>query len=268
MAYLPASGYITLNNPADPTRSINNVFGYGNNLRAYAGKRWYKANTATGTFPSVVTMPGDFYSKGPTNPVTPGGRRIYVNGHAPVPAAPAGYTSIVLPTGTQTYNFTVPLYATLSVSLYGGAGGGGGCDGNSAQGGSGQSGQNSSFGGYPVGAFGSGGGHGGVYPAPSGAGSTGYPQGGAGGGNNGAPGATQGSPGGAGGRRVLSLVNPQNGMPVSPGQQSGPVVGTTVTITVGAGGGGSGGGTYGYPLPIGLPGGAAGQWGWVDIGWT
>lgn len=277
--YLPASGYITLNDATDPTHSINQVFGsansvtpYGNNLQAYVGKTWYKANTATGTFTNPVTMPGDFYEKGPINPVTPGGYRVYLNGQTPVPATPSGYNNVAI--NTSSYTFTVPLYATLTVAMYGGSGGSGGTGGTFQGGSGGGAGGASVFGaspasyygvGYP-GNGGSAGTSGGSTPGTAGAGSIGYPQGGA---SPSGYGGYAGGRGGDGGRTVLSLVNPQNGMPLGTGQTYGPLVGSTVAVNLGGAGGGGGGGVYFFgSVPYNTAGGNSGAWGWVDIGWT
>ena len=199
--YLPGSGYITLNNPSDQTKSINHVFGvqnsvtpYGDNLLAYVGKTWYKANTATGVFAAPLKMPDDFWDKGPINPVTPAGYRVYNSSYPPTAGSPSGYTNQAV--GGTTYTFTVPLYATLTVEIYGGSGGSGGTDGTYQSGSSGTAGTASAFGKSPqsvygTGAPGGGGTHGGG-AGSSGAGSIGYPQGGA------APSGTGGYAGGRG----------------------------------------------------------------------
>jgi hypothetical protein len=261
--YLPNSGSININ--GGDSRAINNIFGpangvpaQGNNLLAYVGVRWYKADASTGVFTAPVTIPGDFYGKGPISPVAGGSYSL---------SAPTG--------GSSSAPFTVPLYSVMTVTLRGGAGGGGGGDGNYAAGGNGTPGNTSSFAG---GSFGSPafGGSGGSFngapsgPAPAGAGSDGNPSGGAGG-PSAFTGFNAGQPGGAGGRSILTLYNPVPGNP----PPYGPPVGSTVTVT--AGGGGPGGasaqGISPWPWPpyfiINTPGGgAAGGNGSVFIQWS
>lgn len=235
--YLPGSGSINLN--GGDSRSINNIFGpangvgpYGNNLLAYVGVRWYRADASTGVFTAPVTMPGDFYGKGPISPVAPGSYSL---------GSPTG--------GSSSANFTIPLYSVMTVVLRGGGGGGGGGDGNARSGGNGNAGAPSSFAGGAYGspAFGGsggGGGDAGLGPAAPGSGSDGNPPGGAGSAN-----ATAnfgaGQPGGAGGRSILTFYNPVPGNPAP----YGPPPGTVVNVTAGGGGtgGSSGYGTAPWP---------------------
>lgn len=58
--FLPSSGALALN------ANIHSVFGRGNNINAYRGTTWHKANSTSGTFPSGALNIGDFYDKGPT----------------------------------------------------------------------------------------------------------------------------------------------------------------------------------------------------------
>jgi len=261
--YLPSSGSININ--GGDSRAINNIFGpangvpaQGNNLLAYVGVRWYKADASTGVFAAPVTIPGDFYGKGPISPVTPGSYSL---------SAPTG--------GSSSAPFTVPLYSIMTVTLRGGGGGGGGGDGNNALGSPGSTGNTSSFSGGSYGspAFGGTGGARGAAssgPAPSGAGSDGNPSGGSGSPNSTA-GFGAGQPGGAGGRSVLTLYNPVPGNPTP----YGPPVGSTVTVTAGGGGSGGGGGqgVSPWPWPPGFlttesgPGGNGGN-GSVTIQWS
>lgn len=234
--YLPSSGSINLN--GGDSRAINNIFGpansvpaYGNNLLAYVGRRWYKADTSTGLFTAPVTMPGDFYGKGPVSPVTPGSTSISGSTSAP-----------------NTQPFTVPLYSYMVVTLRGGAGGGGGGDGNTGSGGTGGTGGASSFAGGSYGspAFGGTGGTGGggSTRAPSGAGSDGNPVGGNGG-SNATANYNVGQPGGNGGKSVLTLYNPVPGNPAP----YGPPVGASISITAGGGGAAGSAGTGSAPWP-------------------
>lgn len=261
--YLPASGSININ--GGDSRAINNIFGpangvpaTGNNLLAYVGVRWYKADASTGTFSAPVTMPGDFYGKGPISPVTGGSYSL---------SAPTG--------GSSSAPFTVPLYSVMTVTLRAGGGGGGGGDGNNKAGTNGTPGNTSSFAGGSYGspAFG---GSGGAYngapsgPAASGAGSDGNPPGG-GGGPSAFAGYNAGQPGGAGGRSVLTLYNPVPGNP----PPYGPPVGSTVTVTAGGGGPGGAGAEGISPWPwfpgfiINSPGGGgSGGNGSVFIQWS
>jgi hypothetical protein len=234
--YLPSSGSINLN--GGDSRAINNIFGpansvpaYGNNLLAYVGQRWYKADASTGVFTAPVTMPGDFYGKGPISPVTSGSYSISGSTSAP-----------------NTQSFTVPLYSFMVITLRGGAGGGGGGDGNVASGGSGATGGASSFAG---GAYGSpalggpgGAGGGGSTRAPSGAGSDGTPVGGSGG-SSATANFNVGQPGGNGGKSVLTLYNPVPGNPTP----YGPPVGASVSVTAGGGGAAGSGGSGAAPWP-------------------
>jgi len=234
--YLPSSGSINLN--GGDSRAINNIFGpansvsaYGDNLLAYVGVRWYKADASTGTFSAPVTMPGDFYGKGPISPVTPGSYSISGSTSAP-----------------NTQSFTVPLYSYMVVTLRGGGGGGGGGDGNTGGGGSGAPGGTSSFAGGSYGSSAAGGtggaGGGGSTRAPSGAGSDGNPVGGSGG-SNATANYNVGQPGGNGGKSVLTLYNPVPGNP-SP---YGPPVGASISVTAGGGGSAGSAGTGSAPWP-------------------
>ena len=206
----------------------------GPNLGAYQGVQWWKDNTETGFFPSSNISINDFYSKRSTSPVTPGSTTL-----------------------NSSFNFVVPLYSVLTVTIRGGGGGGAGESGNRTGGGGGSGGFASSF----V-AFGSADGGGGGIPggtALAGAGSDGSPAGGWGWGS-----------GGAGGKNVLTLTNPISG-------GSGPAVGSSVFVTVGAGGAGGNGGTFWiqYPsgtYPLGIAGnlssGSPGGNGSVTIQWA
>lgn len=264
--YLPNSGSINLN--GGDSRSVNNIFGaangvtpYGNNLLAYVGRVWYKADTSRGTFTAPVTMPGDFYGKGPISPVSAGGYRFYVTGNAVTPGLPTGFVNV--PLGSQSGSFIVPLYSLLTITIYGGAGGGAGGQGYGGNGSSGGDGTGSTFGSstwYVAGSFGTGGtaGSNGTNGTPV----SSYPQGGAGGGS---PGLTSGGSGGNGGRSSITVANPVSGIP---GYPNGPSVGSSVSFFIGAGGSaGSGGASFpAFGLPGGYNGGA-GQWGWIDVGW-
>lgn len=224
---------------------IDTEFGYGTNLGAYLGQRWYKDNAATGVFSAPISI-FDFYSTRKTSPVTPGS---------------ASY-------GVGSYSFTVPLYSIMNVTIRAGAGGGGGGSGNQGSGGPGSAGQNTSWGAYQAFAGGAGaaGGQGGQGGA-AGAGSDGSPAGG-GGGGAGFQGAA-GGPGGAGGKVPLTLYNPVPGNPAP----YGPAVGAVVSGSVGSGGGGgpkgSGVVTVG-PTSVPQQGqdGQAGGQGSVAISWT
>ena len=221
---------------------INTEFGYGTNLGAYLGKRWYQDNAATGVFSAPISI-FDFYSKRVNSPVTPGS---------------ASY-------GVGSFSFTVPLYSIMNITIRAGAGGGGGGSGGQGGGSSGQTGQGSSFGPYQ--AFSGTGGALGGGDGTAGANSDGSPAGG-GGGGGGAQGSTGGT-GGAGGKNVLTLYNPVPGNPAP----YGPAVGTSVPVSVGSGGGGgSGGSGVIYIAPSFYPqqgqaGGGGGQ-GSVAISWS
>lgn len=262
--YLPGSGSININ--GGDSRAINNIFGpangvpaQGNNLLAYVGVRWYKADASTGTFSAPVTIPGDFYGKGPISPVT--GGNYTLNG-------PSG--------GTSSASFTVPLYSVMTVTLRGGGGGGGGGDGNLASGDNGTTGYTSSFAGGSYGSpatGGTGGTHGAASsgPAPSGGPtSDGNPSGGSGG-ESAYVGYGAGQPGGAGGRSILTLYNPVPGNP----PPYGPPVGSSVTVIAGGSGPGGTGGKGRSPWPWfpyfidnQPPGGNPGSNGSVYIEWS
>jgi len=256
--YLPTSGSINLN--GGNSSSINYVFGaansvtpYGNNLLAYVGKRWYQANAATGVFTAPVTMPGDFYGKGPISPVTAGSVNF---------------------TGSTSY--TIPLYSVMTVINRGGGGGGGGGASNTGGGSPGGDGGSSSFAGTTYGSVGDygRGGNGGNNGGPgggSGSGSDGSP-GGGGGGNSGYVGYPAGQGGGAGGKSSFTFYNPVPGNPAP----YGPTVGSIVSISVGGGGGGGSGGPgivytgippfYYANAPGGNGGGGGG--GSVNVSWS
>lgn len=257
---LPSSGYLTLNDPADPTRSINSEFGYGNNLLAYVGKQWWTYNSGTGAvttgfFSAPVVMPGDFYGKRGTSPVSPSSTKISYSG------ASNQYST----------TFTVPLYAVLTVIVRGGAGGGGGGGGNLGNGDNGSSGYGSYFwtGSYSagVGTGGTSGGNSPYSPGTAGAGSDGYPAGGSGG--SGGGGGNSGYSGGAGGKQVYTFVNPLGGAPGTPG----PSVGATITVVIGKGGAGGSGGLYSYVVAgetyyANAGSGSNGGNGYIEISWT
>src|SRR6516164_4968300 len=114
--FLPLSGSLTMT-------TVNAAFGLGNNIGDYRGARWYRANATTGTFPSTGLDLNQFHSKGGTSPVTPGSQSFSSSG-----------------------TFTVPLYATLTITAKGGSGGGGGGGGNIGSASAGTAGGTSSFG--------------------------------------------------------------------------------------------------------------------------
>ena len=262
--YLPSSGSINLN--GGDARAVNNIFGpangvspYGNNLLAYVGQRWYRADASTGIFSAPVTMPGDFYGKGPVSPVT---------------ASSASYSGAP-ENGQSIATFTVPLYSVMTVTLRGGGGGGGGGDGNYQNGTNGNPGILSSFAGGAYGtpaAGGSGGVRGGAPsgPAASGAGSDGNPAGG-GGGASATVGYAYGQPGGAGGKSVFTFYNPVPGNPAP----YGPPVGAAIEIRYGGGGSGGSGAQnvspwpwYPYFIVSSQSGGGGGGGGSVFIQWS
>lgn len=188
----PSSGLITIG-------SINQQFGWGNDLNSYRGRRWYTPNSlTTGLFPSGAISLSDFYNKQPNDPATSG----VLDYQSP------GY-----------YTIAIPLYRNYFRVQCWGAGGGGGA----GSGGAGNTGGNSTIlgvtgyggqGGQPgpgyrsIGAAGAGGGAGGGNEV-NGAGASGnsydggagYAGGGGGGGNTGlnSPGNGGGYPGGGGG---------------------------------------------------------------------
>ena len=231
---LPASG------PLDMT-AINAEFGLGTDMSAYVGARWYTTSATTGLFTSPLGF-NQFYSKRATSPVTPGSQTFSTAGAS---------------------NFTVPLYAVLTITLRGASGGGGGGSSNQSGGSNGSSGGNTSFGSYGYGQGGGGGytGDSGGGAGTPGANSDGTPAGGAGGGGN--QGHGSGGAGGAGGKTILSLTNQASG-------GTGLLQGSTVVVTVGAGGpggaGGSGVNSLGYPAPGG--GGSKGSAGSAVVAWS
>lgn len=62
----PTSGPISIG-------TINQSFGWGNDLNSYRGRRWYRPNSLdTGLFPSGQISLSDFYDKQPDDPATSG----------------------------------------------------------------------------------------------------------------------------------------------------------------------------------------------------
>ena len=88
---LPLSGPLSL-------QQINTEFGRGLNLNSYRGTVWYTDAGASGTFSSGAISISEFYGKRVSSPVTPGA---------------ADYGS------PGTYFFTVPLYNTLIIQVWG-----------------------------------------------------------------------------------------------------------------------------------------------------
>lgn len=199
---------------------INAEFALGNNLNVHRGVGWYLDNVQKGTFPSGAISFSDFYSKRKTTPVTAGSATVSATG-----------------------NYTVPLYETLTVTVYGGRGGqsgqqGSGCAGVSASS-PGGNGAGSSFGAFASAA------------------------GGTGGSGNLVAGSQPSS--------VTTFTNPLNG-------GTGPATGAVVAVTCGGGGAGGGGGTNTGLVPSGCStvcaaistaaSGAAGATGSVVISWS
>lgn len=229
---------------------INDLYGLGNDLSDYRGVRWYKADATTGVFSDPMQI-SEFYSTGPESPVTPGSQ-----------------------TFTSSGTFTVPdVYATLTVTIRGGAGGGAGGSGYDflsnidRLGNAGSPGGASSFGAYGSADFGRGGQPKSVNGA-DGSGSTGTPAGGAGGAIPSFPSISAtyaGGRGGHGGYAQIVLTNPAGG-------GTGPAFGSSVTVTVGSGGAGGAPGFNYYPwlAPYFWYGtaGSAGAAGSVTIAWA
>jgi hypothetical protein len=95
---LPSSGPLSIND-------INSLFGRGNNLNAYRGTSYYFPGNINQYFFSSGTISiSDFYNTQPNNPVTPGSQSF----------TSAGLTS-----------FTVPLFNSMTVEVWGGGGSGG-----------------------------------------------------------------------------------------------------------------------------------------------
>lgn len=199
-------------------RDINAAFGFGYNLGAYRGKRWYYPDGRTGTFPPApqpIAM-SDFYGKQGQNPVTP---------------------------STVTYNesgvFVVPhSYTTMIVTVRGGGGGAAGAWGTNqcipgqpkVYGQNGFNGGDSSFGLFASSGGGFGGNFDGAKGANGGPSCDGIPQGGGAFGGGGA--------GGAGGYSTVTLISPAAG-------GGGPAPDSVIQVNVGqAGAGGQGGGNY------------------------
>ncbi len=226
---LPNSGPLSL-------AQITAEFALGTSLSAYRGVQWWTDAGATGVFPSAPASIGifDFYGKRVSSPVSPGS---------------VDFTS------PGVYNFTVPSFNSMVVTIWGGGGGGGA--GTGSQGG--LAGTGSSFLSQSAG----GGGGGGNSSQPGGgggsatggnvntvgnAGGVGSDFGGNGfGGNapNGGAGGTRGQnggfPGGGGGGRDLFGFGwgsgGGSGGYVQRTYTSGEIaVGSTVSLTVGTGG--------------------------------
>lgn len=93
---LPSSGTISFS-------QINAEFGRGTNLNAYRGAPfWLPNNATTFFFPTGTISFSDFYGKLGASPVVPG---------------TATYTS------PGSYSFSVPIYNSIRVEVYGGGGG-------------------------------------------------------------------------------------------------------------------------------------------------
>lgn len=111
---LPSSGPLSL-------QDINNEFGRGANLNAYRGTPYFfPGNINQYYFPSGTISISNFYGTQANNPVTPGSQSFTAAGAS---------------------TFTVPLFNTMTVQIWGGGGSGGsGYNGNvSSQGGQGGS---------------------------------------------------------------------------------------------------------------------------------
>ena len=94
---LPSSGTISLN-------QINAEFGRGTNLNAYRGGPFWRPGTATTFyFPTGLISLSDFYGTLGASPVVPGSTTYSSPG---------------------TYSFSVPLYNTITIEVWGGGGGG------------------------------------------------------------------------------------------------------------------------------------------------
>lgn len=204
---------MTLPGPGNPLsiREINAEFGWGYNLNAYRGRRYYYADGRTGTFPDGEISISDFYSKQNQNPVTP---------------------------STVTFNrsgvFVVPhTYTTMIVTVRGGGGGAGGSQGRNqcldavTYGNDGFYGGDSSFGTYAAASGGRGGRADGERGNNGGPYCDNVPAGGGGFGGGGS--------GGAGGYSTVTLISPVSG-------GGGPAFDSIVQVNVGEGGvGGQGG---------------------------
>jgi hypothetical protein len=270
---LPTSGPISI-------QQINSEFSLGNNLNAYKGVRWFKADNSRGFFPSganaFISM-SEFRGTRKTSPVVSGSATYG-----------AGTTSITLPS----------MFNTLTVDVRAGGGGGGGGGylksyGEPYSGSPGGSGGNSRFGNqgdvfYVTASAGGGGGGGsssaagvfsGVPLLTDGTGATGSQGDNGGGGGGGSGGAAIGSffasgswgsntqtgapggPGGAGGRSTQTVLNiDQIGFDAIK-----QYYGISVSVSIGGGGaGGLGGNQGGTFAGSGSNGGA----GYIVISWT
>ena len=204
---------MTLPGPGNPLsmREINAEFGWGYNLDAYRGRRYYYADGRTGTFPTDAISFSDFYSKQNQNPITP---------------------STV--TFTQSGVFVVPhTYTTMIVTVRGSGGGAGGSQGRNqcldqiTYGNDGLYGGDSSFGNYIGASGGRGGRANGDRGANGGPLCDNVPAGGGGFGGGGS--------GGAGGYQTITLISPVSG-------GGGPAFDSLVQVNVGDPGlGGQGG---------------------------
>jgi len=98
---LPSSGPLSF-------QQINAEFARGLNLNSYRGTVWYTDAGASGNFSSGAISVSEFYGKRPNSPSTPGNQDFTIPG---------------------TYTFTLPIYTTLTIQLWGGGGGGGATSG-------------------------------------------------------------------------------------------------------------------------------------------
>jgi len=103
---VPSSGAISM-------YTVNSVFGWGNDINAYKGRRWYTDGIGYGDFPTGNLSLLDFYGKRPDDPVTAGAWDQQ---------------------GTGYYDFYTPLHRSIGTQRVGGGGGGGG-NGNGGTGG-------------------------------------------------------------------------------------------------------------------------------------
>lgn len=244
---LPSSGPISLN-------QINAEFGRGTNLNAYRGAPfWLPGSATTFYLPAGLISLSDFYGKLGASPVVPGST-TYSN-----PGA---------------HSFSVPLFNSIRIEVYGGGGGAAYYDrGNQAAGGNGGTstatitqgtltatgGQGGFLWGGPSSLGGTGSGPSGAYTETGGTSAQAYPYptGGAGAGpGGGAGGFWTTNPAGAqpgGGGAAYSTLSPGgNFRSVSGGGGGGYVrfettalVGSIIAIVVGAGGNGALSGTNG-----------------------
>lgn len=103
---LPGSGSISM-------EQIHGTFGWGRNLAAYRGGRWYLDNGAYGNFPTGAISFADFYGKRPDDPVVAGVWDQQAVGY---------------------HDFYTPVHRSIGIQRMGGGGAAGGYNGRGGNG--------------------------------------------------------------------------------------------------------------------------------------